>query len=155
MSVSTGDSSCHNHLMRVPFALGLQPTHLLRCLLLPSVGRLFAISGYCLSCYISVYICYWTTPKMWGHFTHAPIQKGHPRHETSQIVIGTTDYIRIYVCRSKLYMCTHCTSCGGRILVHSRCFTWLNHKNNLGNTFTGTRSRVTCWTLPWMSAGTG
>ena len=28
-------SLCHNHLMHVPFALGLQPTHLLRCLLLP------------------------------------------------------------------------------------------------------------------------
>ena len=26
---------CHNHLMHVPFALGLQPTHLLRYLLLP------------------------------------------------------------------------------------------------------------------------
>ena len=26
---------CHNHLMHLPFALGLQPTHLLRCLLLP------------------------------------------------------------------------------------------------------------------------
>ena len=26
---------CHNYLMHVPFALGLQPTHLLRCLLLP------------------------------------------------------------------------------------------------------------------------
>ena len=28
-------SLCHNHLMHVPFALGLQPTHLLRWLLLP------------------------------------------------------------------------------------------------------------------------
>ena len=35
VSVSTGGSSCHNHLMHMPFALGLQPTHLLRCLLLP------------------------------------------------------------------------------------------------------------------------
>ena len=26
---------CHNHLMHLPFALGLQSTHLLRCLLLP------------------------------------------------------------------------------------------------------------------------
>ena len=28
-------SLCHNHLMHVPFTLGLQSTHLLRCLLLP------------------------------------------------------------------------------------------------------------------------
>ena len=41
---------CHNHLMHVPFALGLQPTHFLRCLLLPvwedcllSVANVYAV----------------------------------------------------------------------------------------------------------------
>ena len=56
------------------------------------------------------------------------------------------------VSQATLYMCTHFTSCGGLMSWHSKCLTWLNRKNNLGNTSTGTPPRVTCWTLPWMPA---
>ena len=36
-----------------------------------NVSILFTISGHYLSYYISVYICYRTTPKMWSDLTHA------------------------------------------------------------------------------------
>ena len=36
-----------------------------------NVSKLFAISCHYLSYYISVYICYRTTPKMWSDLTHA------------------------------------------------------------------------------------
>ena len=55
VSVSSGGALSQSSLMHMPFALGLQPTHLT---ITTSVDKLFDISGHCLSWYISVYICY-------------------------------------------------------------------------------------------------
>ena len=67
---------CHNHLMHVPFALGLQPAHLLRCLLLPvwEDGLLSVAMSKLL--YICIHLLLNYTQNV-GHLTHAPTQKGH------------------------------------------------------------------------------
>ena len=70
---------CHNHLMHVPFALGLQPTHLLRCLLLPvwedcllsvAIVKLLHICIHLLLNYTQNVGCPYTCPNTERSFLH-------------------------------------------------------------------------------------
>ena len=154
MSVSTGDSSCHNHLMHVPFALGLQPTHLLRCLLLPVWEDCLLSVAMSKLLYICIHLLLNYTQNVGSPYT-CPKTEGHSYTHTMQNKSNSDWYNRLYVTANCTCAHTVLTSCGGQMWRHLRYFTRLNHKNNFDNTSTGTRLRVTCWTLPWMSAGTG
>ena len=92
---------CHNHLIHLPFALGLQPTHLLRCLLLP-VWEDCLLSGPCLLSYTQYVGSLYKCPNTERTF--------QARNKSNS---DWYNRLRKYICRSKLYMCTHCTSCGG------------------------------------------
>ena len=109
---------CHNHLMHVPFVLGLQPTHLLRCLLLPVWE----------DCLLSVAIVYpviylYTSatelhPKC-GVTLHMPQYRKVITRQVAMLLLksiiktlSNSDCYGDYVPATP-YMCTHCTSCGG------------------------------------------
>ena len=127
---------CHNHLMHMPFALGLQSTHLLRCLLLPVwVDCLLSVAMSKLL-HICIHLLLNYTQNVGSPYTcpNTLYRKVIPRQVATLLksIIKTLSkcdwYKRPHP--SHRYMCTHCTSCQSVPLVgvgcndmHSRCLT--------------------------------
>ena len=107
---------CHNHLMHVTFALGLQPTHLLRCLLLPVWEDCLLSVAMSKLLYICIHLLLNYTQNVGSPYTCPNTERSflgkllccESKH--CQIVIGTKDYVQ-----------PHCTCAHTVPLVVSGC----------------------------------
>ena len=104
---------CHNHLMHVPFALGLQPTHLLRYLLLPVWENCLLSVAMSKLLYICLHLLLNYTLKC-GVTLHMPQYRKVIPRQVAMLLIKTLSNSDWYkrLRPATLYMCTHCTSCG-------------------------------------------
>ena len=83
-----------------------------------SARRLFAISGYCLSCYISVYISATELHPKCGVTLH---MSQYRKVTLRQVAMLLKSMIKT-LSKSDWYR-RHCTSCGVRMKWHSKCLT--------------------------------
>ena len=77
---------CHNHLMHVPVSLGLQPTHLLRCLLLPVWEDCLLSVATSKLLYICIHLLLNYTQNVGSPYTFPGIQKGHSYRQVAMLL---------------------------------------------------------------------